>query len=336
MTEAAALPSRSEPQPISTAARKSHPLAWSALALVLALIAMPLVVTDKFILSVATTLCITAIAAASLHLVIRTGHVSLGHAAFMGVGAYASVLTTMALGLPFIAGIVAAFIAPAILALLIGPLVLRLTGKYFVLVTFLLGEIIRMVFVEWKDVTGGANGIFGVPPPSPMFLEPVPYYYLSLGFAVLLIGFIARVLSSETGRIIDSIREGEQLAECSGVPVIRFKVMMFTLSCGIVGIAGALQGHFVRYIDPTSFSVTQSLNLVVMNVIGGMYTLAGPLIGSLFLVVLPEFLRSYVELQRVIFGIILIVVMAFLPGGLAEIGARLSGMARKLLAGKQA
>jgi branched-chain amino acid transport system permease protein len=306
--------------------RRQSVALWASVILVLVLAALPLAVSDKFVLSVSTTVLITAIAAASLHLIIRTGHVSLGHAAFMGVGAYASVLTNMVLGWPFIFCVLAAFAAPCLLALLIGPVVLRLTGKYFVLVTFLFGEIVRMVFVDWQGLTGGANGIFGVPPPAPVFQDPMAYYYLALGFAVVLIGFIARLLTSEVGRIVDAIREGEQLAECSGIPVIRFKVMIFALGCGIVGIAGALQGHFIRYIDPTSFSAIQSLNLVVINVIGGMYSAIGPLIGTIFIVVLPEFLRSYIDLQRVFFGIILIVVMAFFPGGLVEIGSRMLGL----------
>ncbi|TWS98477.1 branched-chain amino acid ABC transporter permease [Reyranella sp. CPCC 100927] len=293
-----------------------------AIAGILALVILPLLPVGSFVLSIGTTAFITAIAAASLHLLIRTGHVSMGHAAFMGIGAYASVLVTMKLQLPFAAGLVAAFVAPAILALLIGPLVLRLAGKYFVLVTFLFGEIVRMVFVEWTTLTGGANGIPGVPPPHPRLLDPQAYYYFALGFAIVLIGFIARLLSSEIGRSIDAIREGENLAECSGVPVLRVKVCIFALSCGIVGIAGALQGHFIRYIDPTSFSMVQSLNLVVVNVIGGMYALVGPIIGTAFFMITPELLRDYVELQRVIFGIIIIVVIAFFPGGLVEIAQR--------------
>lgn len=125
------------------------------------------------------------------------------------------------------------------------------------------------------------------------------------------------------------MRESERLAHCSGIPVLRLKVTIFALGCGIVGIAGALQGHFIRYVDPTSYSVVQSLNLVVVNVIGGMQTLVGPLVGTLFYLILPEMLRGYVELQRIIFGIILIIVMAFLPGGLVELGGRALQLVRR-------
>ena len=288
--------------------------------IVVALIALPFVVQDKFILSVAVTTFITAIAAVSLHLIVRTGHVSLGHAAFMGIGAYVSALATMQLNLPFPLALTLGFLAPAAIALLIGPVVLRLTGKYFVLVTFLFGEIVRTVFVNWQSVTGGSSGISGVPAPSPLFAQPVPFYYLALVLAVVIIAFIGRLLTSEIGRTIDSIRESEALARCSGVPVLKTKVAIFMLGCGLAGVAGALQGHFVHYIDPTSFSMDQSLNLVVINVVGGMYTLIGPIVGTLFMVLLPEFLRGYVELQHVFFGIVLVLVMAFFSGGIADIG----------------
>jgi branched-chain amino acid transport system permease protein len=296
----------------------AHPVTV-AVVLVL-LVALPLVAHDKFVLSVAVTTFITAIAAASLHLIVRTGHVSLGHAAFMGIGAYVSAIATTDFGLAFPVAVCLAFLAPAALALIVGPILLRLTGKYFVLVTLLFGEIVRTVFVNWTDVTGGSNGISGVPAPSAYFSNPVPFYYLALGFAVVIIGIIGRLLASEVGRMIDSLREGEALARCSGVPVLSTKVVIFMLGCGIVGIAGALQAHFVHYIDPTSFALEQSLNLVVINVIGGMYTLIGPIVGTLFVVLLPEFLRGYVELQHVVFGIVLILVMAFFSGGIADAG----------------
>ena len=285
--------------------------------------AFPLLLADQFAISIGTTLMITGIAAVSLHLVIRTGHVSLAHAAFMGLGAYAAVISVMTFELPFPVAILAAFAAPALLALLVGPLLLRLSGKYFVLVTFLLGEIIRLVFVSWQSFTGGANGIFGVPAPYESFSAPVTYYYFVFAFTVACMAFSARLLQSETGRAIDAIREESRLAECSGVPVLRLKVTIFVISCGMVGVAGALSAFFIRYIDPTSFSIIQSLNFVVMNIVGGMHMLVGPIVGALFFVILPEFLRGYVELQRVIFGVCLIVVMAFLPGGIVELTTRI-------------
>ena len=292
------------------------------LVLALFLVGWPLLLPNPFFLTVGTLIALNAIGAASLHLIIRTGHISLAHAGFVGVGAYACVLSVMTLGLPYWVGLLMGAGASGSLALIIGPIVLRLTGKYFVLVTFLLGEIIRMVFVEWVPVTGGSNGIFGIPTAHPIVSTPHGQYYFVLAIAALCIGLCACILSSQIGRAMDAMREAEQVAECAGVPVIRLKVTIFVLACGLAGVQGGLLAHFLRYIDPTAFGWVESLNLVVMNVIGGMFHLAGPLIGTVFLVAFPEFLRGYVELQRVIFGISIIVVMAALPGGMVEIGAR--------------
>lgn len=306
----------------------SRNVLWPGAALLLVfLVGWPLFAPNPFLFTIATFIVLNAIGATSLHLIIRTGHISLGHAAFMGVGAYCCVLSVTRFGLPPVLGLVIGMAGPALLALVIGPVVLRLTGKYFVLVTFLLGEIIRMVFVEWTSVTGGSNGISGLPPLHPSLASPIATYYVCLAASIACVALCARVLSSEVGRTIDSVREAEKVAECSGVPVIRLKVNIFILACALVGLQGGLLAFFLHYIDPTSFSMVESLNLVVMNVVGGMYSLGGPLIGTVFIVALPELLRGYVELQRVFFGIILIVVMAALPGGMVEI----FGRARRLL-----
>lgn len=302
---------------------------WRLLALIVfavALVGWPLLLPNPFFLTIGTLIALNAIGATSLHLIIRTGHISFAHAGFVGVGAYSCVLSVVGLGLPYWAGLIIGTGASGALALAIGPVVLRLTGKYFVLVTFLLGEIIRMVFVEWVSVTGGSNGIFGIPNAHPMVSTPHGQYYFILVAAAVCVGLCACILSSQVGRAVDAMREAEQVAECSGVPVIRLKVTIFVIACGLAGVQGGLLAQFLHYIDPTAFGMVESLNLVVMNVIGGMFHLAGPLIGTVFLVAFPEFLRGYVELQRVIFGVSLVVVMAALPGGIVEVGARARGI----------
>lgn len=292
-------------------------------ALIVLLVVWPLMVSNAFALTVGTLVLLSAIGAASLNLIIRTGHISLAHAGFMGVAAYTCVLAEMRLGWSFPLAMAAGCAASALLALLLGPIILRLTGKYFVLVTFLVGEILRMIFVEWTSVTGGSNGIQGLPSIHPFFDSPLAFYYLVLTASVICVGITWRILCSEIGRSIDSVREAERVAECSGVPVIRLKILVFVIACALVGVQGALQVHFLKFIDPSSFNMEASLNMVVMNVIGGMYTVVGPLLGSVFLIALPETLRSYVELQKVIFGIFMIVVMAALPGGIVGVIAQL-------------
>jgi branched-chain amino acid transport system permease protein len=292
--------------------------------------ALPVLGANGFLLTVGTMVALNIIGATSLHLVIRTGHVSLAHAGFMGIGGYTATLTLMKLGWAFPLNILAGAAAPALLALLIGPVLLRLQGKYFVLVTFLLGEILRLVFVQWSSLTGGANGIFGVPPPAPIFADPAGFYWLAFGSALLCVALVARVLSGETGRVIDSVREGERLAQCAGIPVLQVKVAAFVLATALVGVQGGLTAHYMQYIDPGAFTSVQSLGFVVMNVIGGMRSLLGPIIGAAVMVTLPEFLRGYVEMQQVMFGVILIVIMAAFPGGLVDLAARVRHLTGQL------
>lgn len=287
-------------------------------ACALALVGWPWITDDRFLHHVGILLLLTSIGAASLHLVIRTGHVSLCHAAFMAIGAYGSVLTVMRLGMPFPVGLLVGTTAAAMLAAVIGPIFLRLTGKYFVLLTFLFGEVIRMTIVENMELTGGSNGIFNVPPPHPFFLSTRAYYYLALAFAVLGVGLCARILTSELGRAMNAMKESDRLAECSGVPVIRLKVIVFVIACALAGMQGSLMAHYNKVLSPENFSGLISLNLVVMNVIGGMSSLAGALIGTVFMVTLPELLRGYVSVQYIIFGAILFATMAFMPGGIIE------------------
>ena len=187
----------------------------------------------------------------------------------------------------------------------------------------------RMVFTDWIAVTGGANGLPDIPPPAPIFADPKIYYLLALAAAVFTIGVCGRILSSEIGRFVNAIREFEQLTECIGVPVIRTKILIFVIACAFAGFGGSLMAHYARYISPPNFGPIESLNLVIMNVIGGMNTLIGPLIGAFFLVLVPELLRGYVQLQHIIFGIVLIVVMAFMPGGIAELGDAVRRLRRR-------
>jgi branched-chain amino acid transport system permease protein len=286
------------------------------------LLGWPLVVDAPFLAHIGTLVLLSCIGAASLHLILRMGHLSLGHAAFLGMGGYTSALLTTKLGWPFAAAFLASGLVPAVAALVLGPILLRLRGVYFVLITFTLGEVVRLIFNDWQSLTGGADGIFRIPPPHPLLADKRAYYYFSLAVAALCVGLVARVLASGVGRYVDAIREGERLAQSSGVPILRFKVMIFAIACGVVGLEGSLLAHFITFVAPGSYTFIESLNLLVMNVIGGMARLPGALVGAAFLTALPEFLRGWVELQRLLYGVVLMLVMLFVPGGLLEVGRR--------------
>lgn len=290
------------------------------LAVLVVLVLWPIVFGEKFYIHIATLVLLYTIGASSFHLILRTGQLSMGHAAFLGLGSYASVLTMMKLQWPYPVALLAAAIVPAAFALVIGPVILRLKGTYFVLVTFALGEVVRLVFVNTIKLTGGSNGIYNIPAPYPSLAKnPTYYYYVALVAAALAVGFVNRLLRSEVGRAFDAVREGDSLAESTGVPVLRVKVLAFVIAAAMVGVQGSLVAHYIRYISPLSFTFGDSLMYVVINVVGGINTLAGAVIGTIFLVPLPEFLRSMVEYQWVLYGVILIVIMAFAPGGLVQV-----------------
>jgi branched-chain amino acid transport system permease protein len=295
----------------------------AVLLVLLALLVWPLVYGAPFLIHIAILVLLYSIGAASLHLILRMGHISLAHAAFLGLGGYASALLTTRLGVPFPIAFVASGLLPAVVALVFGPILLRLKGVYFVLMTFTFGEVVRLIFVEWQGLTGGSDGIYRIPPPHPALLSRFAFYYFALGMAVVCVGAVASMLMSPIGRTIDSIRESDQLAQSSGVPVLRFKVMIFAIACGVVGLQGSLLAHYIRYISPSAYTFNESLMFIIMNVIGGMNHLVGALVGAVFMTALPELLRGWVEYQRILYGITLVLIMIYIPGGLIEIVRRL-------------
>jgi branched-chain amino acid transport system permease protein len=281
---------------------------------------VPLVTGETFLLYIATLVALYAIGAMSVHLIFRVGQFSLGQAAFLGVGGYTSSLLTTNLKVSWWAAIVIGACFSAAVGALVGPIVLRLKGVYFVLFTFTFGEFVRQIFVDWTSVTGGSEGVSGIA--APMFFNtPVSFYYLVLFFTVLTAAICGRLLVSQFGDAVDAIRESEGLALSNGIPVFKVKIIVFVIACALVGVQGSLQASFVHYISPLSYGFSESLKLVVINVIGGLNTLWGPILGSIFIVALPELLRSWVDYQWVFYGLALILLMRYLPGGLFDIGA---------------
>ncbi|WJR77434.1 branched-chain amino acid ABC transporter permease [Bradyrhizobium sp. NP1] len=303
-------------------------LAWaSAVGVLLLLALLPLWNPDSFLVYIATVVFLYLVGGFGMHLIMRTGLIPLGQAAFVGIGGYVSALLTTRFGISFWLAFAAAGMAAGLVAAVVGPIILRLRGVYFVLITFTLGEIVRLVFVEWSAITGGSDGISRIPSPSAFFSSPFHYYYLALAVAAASLVFSLRLMKSEFGQAMDAIGESETLAAATGVPVYRVKITVFIIGCVLAGLQGSLTAHFIRFIAPQSFSFSESLNFLVMNVIGGTHSLWGPIIGTIFIVALPELLRQWVELQWILYGIALICVMRFFPGGLAELGTKLRDMA---------
>jgi branched-chain amino acid transport system permease protein len=257
-----------------------------------------------------------------------TGLISLGHSGFMGIGAYTSALLVIHYRAPFPVALVAAVMTAALGGLFIGYPSLRLRHHYFVLVTFIFGIILTLLFTSLVGLTRGPMGLPGIPFATielpgnightfNTFQSKVDYYYLVLGFAVLGLWLRRRLLTARLGYALLGIREDENLAMAVGVDTHRYKVVVFVISTGLAGLAGSLYAHYTTFISPEVFTFVDSFNLFVMDMIGGAGTAIGPIIGPVLLTVVRDALRSVSPvLAEIGFGVFLIATIAFLPRGL--------------------
>ena len=297
---------------------------YAILVLSIFLFFIPILWPDEFYLNVIISTYLQIILAVSLNMIIKTGKLSIAHAAFMGIGGYTSALAVMRLGLPYLLALPLSGLMGACIAILVGRLLLKLQGVYFVLVTFAFGEVIRLFFVNLVEPFGGPTGIINIPPPKITvfpgttftILSKVSYYYLVLLVMLITLFLIQRIYHSSIGKAMDCTRETEHLAEFTGINTFQQKMFAFAAGGFFAGLAGSLFAHYYRYISPESFTFWESVNLIVINVVGGMGGIAGPILGSIFLVPLPEFLRGFVEYQRVLYGLILILTLWFMPAGM--------------------
>jgi branched-chain amino acid transport system permease protein len=261
------------------------------------------------------------------------GEISMGHAAFYGIGAYASVLLTMKGGLPFWLSLPLSALVTMGFGFLIGLVSLRLRGPYFAICTLGFGEIIRLIFVNWREVSGGPDGITGIPAPDAIgaltFTSKQANYFLIYGCVLLTIFVMYRLIHSRPGKAFMSVREDMIYAECIGINAMKYKRLAFTVSTFFAGIGGCLYAHYEHFISPYSFTVGQSFDLVTMVIIGGMGTLVGPVIGAILLTLIPELLHAIKDFRMVIYGLMLMLVIIYLPHGLVGIGQWISGRSSK-------
>ena len=293
------------------------------LATLAAALAAPQLTTNQFYLHIANLALLNAIFTMSLGLIAAVGQLSLGHAAFAAAGAYISALGALQLKIPPIFGIAIAGLAMGVVAAVLGTILLRLRGVYFVLVTFLAGQVCTLIALNWESVTRGANGLVGIPAISIFgyaLSSRLQFYYFALAAFVAVFAFIWALMRSQYGRAFRSIAENMQLAESSGIDTSRYQVVAFALGSGIAGAGGAAMAHYIRYISPDTFTFHESIAYITMLVVGGRQALLGAVLGAAFLTPLPEALRGFVSVQHIIYGAILLGVLLFLPGGLYSIG----------------
>jgi branched-chain amino acid transport system permease protein len=228
----------------------------------------------------------------------------------------------MRAGLPFAIAFPLAGIVPGIVSSIVGPILLRLKGVYFVLITFVSGEVIRLVFVNNQSLFGGSNGIYDIPSARLGFFElstKISVYYFTLAVTLIICAACISLIKSEFGRALNTINENDILAECTGVNTLKYKTFAFILGAIMVGLAGSIYAHYTRYIAPIDFTWRLGLDFIAYNVLGGIFAAWGPIIGTVILVPLPEFLRGAVQYQWILYSIIIILVIRFMPEGLASV-----------------
>jgi branched-chain amino acid transport system permease protein len=291
----------------------------------LAVILYPIVVKDLYFLHMAILIGIYAMSAISVNLILGyAGQLSLGQTAFFGVGSYLSALAYLNLGIPLWGGMVIALVGSGILGYIVAKLALKLRGAYFVIMTIGVAEVVKLVALNWVEVTKGPMGLTDIAAPILSFGQlgtlnfsgKIPYYYLVFFFLILSAALQYRLVRSPFGRAFISIRENEDLARSVGINSYKYLVIVVVISAAIAGVSGALYAHYVTFIDPGVFAFFFSVNLVMMVIGGGQGTFIGPILGAIVFTAIPELLRVFGNTRMAIYALIVIFFVIFMPKGI--------------------
>lgn len=307
----------------------------------LVLMALPLVVTNQYHLGVLVIIAIHSIIVLGLDLLMGyAGQISLGHASFYGLGAYITGVLSVHWHWPPLAGLAAALPVVALIAWVIGVPTLKLHGHYLAMATLGFGIIVFILFNELGRFTGGPSGLVGIAEMNIFgltFDNDLQWYYLSAIFLLVVLLLSINIVRSRVGRALRAIHGSEAASGVLGVNISRYKVGIFVLSALYAALAGWLYAHYITFISPSSFTFMFSVKLVTMVVIGSLGSLWGALFGAALLTSLPEILYVFHNYETLVFGIILISVMIFMPRGLLrgidELVRGLWHVARARLAG---
>jgi len=300
---------------------------WYVL-LAVAMLGLPLVLPEYLVGQMVFILIYCIIGLGLMLLIGFTGQISLGHAAFLAVGAYTEALL-QAKGVPFAISLTGAALLSGAAGLLVGLPALRLKGIYLAIATMAFGFIVEEIITRWEHVTGGNSGrqlkqidFFGVPIDS-----DARFYYLCLGLTTVILLALINLMRSPTGRAFVAIRDSEISAQSMGIHLSRYKTVAFALSAMLTGVAGALYAHKLQFISPEQFNLLVSIEMATLVFIGGLGSFHGAIFGAAFIIALPQvivFMKDYLPaaigqqtgLQPTIFGLILIAFLLFEPLGI--------------------
>jgi len=269
-------------------------------------------IIDNYILRIMKQIGIFVIAALGLNLILGfTGQFTMGHAAFMSIGAYGSAIMTKNFNMPFPISLIVGVVLAAVLSAIIGYPILRLKGDYLAICTLGFGEIVKVV-IQNVDYVGGARGISAIPTKTSFAMV---FFGAALCFAIL-----KNLINSSKGRAIMSVREDEIAAEAMGINSTKYKMIAFIIGSSMAGLSGGLYAHFNTFIDPASFNFAKSTELITYVVLGGMGSLSGTVLGTAILIYLPEGLRGLGTVMKdyrmLIYAIMLVLMMIFRPQGI--------------------
>ena len=291
-------------------------------ALLLLSLLFPLAIQNEYYLHVMTLAFIWIIAVYGLNLIAGyTGYLSLAHAGFFAIGAYAISLLTVKAEMNFWLAFILSVLITSIIGFFVGLIALRTKEHYFAIYTLCVGYIIYLVIYKWEDLTGGVRGFIGIPAPPPIgpiyFEEAVPMYYLVLVFLILGIIAMYRIVHSLSGRTYKAIRNSEELAASIGISTMKNKLAAFVLSTVYAGVAGALYASLIRFIGPDIGYTNIIFDMLIYLLVGGIGTLSGPVIGTILVVWVSQNLQFLQDYRMLIFGPLLTFLIIFYPKGIA-------------------
>ncbi|MEH7546667.1 MULTISPECIES: branched-chain amino acid ABC transporter permease [Bacillaceae] len=291
------------------------------IACILLTIIFPLLSDNNYLIHIMTTSFIWMIGVYGLNLLAGyTGYLSLAHAGFFAIGAYSLGILTVKAGMNFWLAFLLSLLITSLIGLFVGLIALRTKEHFFAIYTLCLGYIIYLVIDKWESLTEGVRGLIGIPAPAGIgpitFETEVSYYYLVLFFLLLVVLIMYRIIHSLSGRTYIAIRNSEELAQTIGISTMKNKLTVFVLSTLFAGLSGALYASFVRFIGPDIGSISITFDLLTYLLVGGIGTLSGPIVGTLIIVWLSQYLQDFQENRMLIFGPVLTLLIIFYPRGL--------------------
>lgn len=296
-------------------------------------------ILNPYYLKVLCFVLINILLAISVYVPLSSGQLSLGSAGFMGIGAYTSALLTIHFEIPLYITIIVGALVAGVMGVIVGIPSLRLTGVFLAIATLGFGEVIRVIFVNWQDLTKGSIGLTGIPQmgreilnfaknigfnPTALGLKNNQFtnlcVFLILLFTVILVlWFVSRQQKSRIGRAFSAIEMDEKAAESMGINITYFKVLSFAQGAFIAGLAGALFAHTIGYISPSDFAYSRAVEILIFTVFGGSEVIIGSVFGASILSLLPELLRFVSEYRYILYGIMIIILMAVRPQGIIDV-----------------